>query len=291
MPWRWRPRLRFHLVPVTVHVRPLRHRRVTHYPETVVPAMILLAVLAATIGPVLGVLAAGAAIGITMHLAADACTLTGIPSLTNVLRGQPDRRLHLLPDGHRFRTGSRNEHRARILLTIATAALVAGIVWLQGDNAPDLDWRIIAGIAAFSGCSRPPPLELCCELSASKSRGPPPSSTPVPPTRRAKRHAASRKPPGPAPSASASQRSATASRSASAAQTASRTCRSTRRRSRTTSTSPGTPSANSASTPTRTAPQARTATVVLRDPFHNAARHDQPATPHRDARACGTRCR
>ena len=128
MPWRWRPRLRFHIIPVTVHVRPLRHRRVTHYPETVVPAMILLAALAATLGPAAGLLTAGAAIGITMHLAADACTLTGIPSLTAVLRGQPDRRLHLLPDGHRFRTGSRNEHRARILLTIATAGMVAGIV-------------------------------------------------------------------------------------------------------------------------------------------------------------------
>jgi inner membrane protein len=59
-------------------------------------------------------------LGYASHLAADACTKTGIPGWPN----RPERRLYLLPRGWRFVTGSMAEETLLPLLALAVMALL-----------------------------------------------------------------------------------------------------------------------------------------------------------------------
>ena len=120
----------------------------THYPETTALAVLAIAVAAAAAHPVLGVLATGAAIGVLMHLAADACTIIGpadvhahdLPATPRARASTPDR----TPGPDRAAgpsTSSASPSRLTVLV-------VAAIVYLQDGRAPELDWRIAAGAAA-----------------------------------------------------------------------------------------------------------------------------------------------
>ena len=149
MPWRWRIRFHAHVLPwrwVTVTAAPLDHRRVTHYPETVIPAAIAVAALVfLTLGAPLGVLATGAAIGVVMHLAADAMTITGLPRLR-----RPDRRRWIVPRRYRVRTGGPVEPWVRLGFTLLALAAAAGSrsTAPPAPGLPAVDpWLIVAALA------------------------------------------------------------------------------------------------------------------------------------------------
>jgi hypothetical protein len=149
MPWRYRARLRAHIIPFQIWTVPLQHRRATHYPETTVPLCVLLTVGAWLVHPLVGLLTAGAMIGVVMHLFADAATLTGIPSLIHTARGNPDRRLRILPRGLRVRTDGSAEPWVNLGVTVLSIGITVGIVLLTRPGAPPVPLWALAAAGGF----------------------------------------------------------------------------------------------------------------------------------------------
>jgi inner membrane protein len=96
----------------------LRHRGVTHS----LAACAVAALVAGLLAPPLG---AGVAIGYLAHIAADACTPSGVAVFAPLSR----RRRHLVPSFARIPTGSAREFVVATLMTVAT---VAATVLLAG---------------------------------------------------------------------------------------------------------------------------------------------------------------
>jgi membrane-bound metal-dependent hydrolase YbcI (DUF457 family) len=104
----------------------LPHRGITHSVFAAALAAVLTGGLVSLVSPSYArSAAAGMAIGYLAHIAADACTPSGVPLLSPLSR----RRRHLLPGLARIPTGSLREYAATALLT---AALVVATVLLSG---------------------------------------------------------------------------------------------------------------------------------------------------------------
>jgi len=97
-------------LPDKAELRVLPHRcSLTHGVFVATPLVIIGALALAALGPVPGLVGAGAALGYLMHLAADACTVSGLP-------GWPlTRRVWLLPRPlrHNMHAGRRPMARRR----------------------------------------------------------------------------------------------------------------------------------------------------------------------------------
>jgi membrane-bound metal-dependent hydrolase YbcI (DUF457 family) len=100
----------------------LPHRGITHSLFACALAAVVVAVLVSLVAPTVAVAAGtGLAIGYAAHIAADACTPSGVPLLAPVSRS----RRWLLPKPARIPTGSLREYAAA---TVLTATLLAAAV-------------------------------------------------------------------------------------------------------------------------------------------------------------------
>lgn len=100
----------------------LPHRGPTHWLLTaglVIVVLTLAASLTVDTRPFAGTVMAGVACGYLMHLAADCCTVSGVP-LYGPFSGR-DR--HLLPRGHRFVTGKAGDKLLAFLCVAASIGL------------------------------------------------------------------------------------------------------------------------------------------------------------------------
>jgi membrane-bound metal-dependent hydrolase YbcI (DUF457 family) len=104
----------------------LPHRGITHSLFACALAAFLAALGVSLVAPAVAVAAGvGVAIGYTAHIAADACTPSGVPAWAPLSR----KRRWLLPAPARVRTGSLREYA---LTAVLTALLVAATVLLAG---------------------------------------------------------------------------------------------------------------------------------------------------------------
>ena len=104
----------------------LRHRGVTHSVAACAVAALACGLLVSLLAPEVAFAAgAGVAIGYAAHVAADACTPSGVALLAPLSRG----RWWLLPKPARIPTGSAREFGVAVLLT---AAAVASTILLAG---------------------------------------------------------------------------------------------------------------------------------------------------------------
>ena len=130
MPWRWRLGLRAHILPWRWVSLTLPAAGSTAAPRTTPSSSsrsrIAVTLLAFLMGTILGILVAGAALGVILHLAADATTITGLPSLRH-----PDRRYWLSPRQYRVRTDGTAEPWLRRAFTFLAVATAAGLIYLQ----------------------------------------------------------------------------------------------------------------------------------------------------------------
>jgi inner membrane protein len=99
----------------------LPHRGLTHSLPACALATLLCGLLVSLAEPRLAIAAAaGAAIGYGTHVAADACTPSGVPVWAPFSR----RHTWLLPAGARIRTGSPREYLILTLLTVVLAVAI-----------------------------------------------------------------------------------------------------------------------------------------------------------------------
>ena len=104
----------------------LKHRGITH--SLAAGALTALAAwwLASLVVPdVATAIATGIAIGYLAHVAADACTPSGVALFAPL----SSRRRHLVPKPARIPTGSVREAALAVLLTLATLAVLGTLVW------------------------------------------------------------------------------------------------------------------------------------------------------------------
>lgn len=109
-------------LPDRLEMGVLPHRGPTHWLLTaglVIACLTFAASLTVDTRPFAGTVMAGVACGYLMHLAADMCTITGVP-LYGPFSGR-DR--HLLPRGHRFVTGQLGDRFIALLAVAASIGL------------------------------------------------------------------------------------------------------------------------------------------------------------------------
>ena len=113
-------------LPMTLFALVARHRGATHWLTTAVATSAVCAAAAAAVWVNLALpVGVGVGCGYCAHLIADACTPHGAPLL-----GPFNRQcVHLLPHGHRIRTGGRAD--LLVLLVAGVAAVALGALMLQ----------------------------------------------------------------------------------------------------------------------------------------------------------------